>query len=47
MDLLDEELLDFLNDPSVITGGLGSLEIIQDTGEFETNYTDAFEQAKG
>ena len=44
---LDEELLDFVNDPSVLAGGVDSLESLQDTGEFETNYSDAFVEAKG
>jgi len=44
---LDEELLAFLDDESVITGGVDSLEEIQDTGDFEINYADAFIEAKG
>ena len=44
---LDEELLDFLNDPNLIAGGQESLELIVDTGDFEINYSDAFIEAKG
>ncbi len=47
LDGLDEDLLDFVNDPDVIPGGVGSLESIQDTGDFEINYTDAFIEAVG
>ena len=47
LDLLDEELVDFLTDPSLLAGGVDSLEEIQDTGDFETNYSDAFIEAKG
>ena len=47
LDGLDEDLLNFLNDPDVITSGLESLEEIQDTGDFETEYSDAFIEAKG
>ena len=47
LDGLDEELLDFVNDPNVIPGGVGSLEEIQDTGDFEINFTDAFIEAVG
>ena len=47
LDGLDEDLLDFVNDPAVIPGGVGSLEEIQDTGDFEINYTDAFIEAVG
>ena len=47
LDGLDEDLLDFVNDPDVIPGGVGSLEEIQDTGDFEINYTDAFIEAVG
>ena len=47
LDGLDEELLDFVNDPAVIPGGVESLEEIQDTGDFEINYTDAFIEAVG
>jgi len=44
---LDEDLLAFLEDPEVIVGGEESLELIQDTGDFEINYSDAFTEAKG
>ena len=44
---LDEDLLDFVNDPNVLAGGVESLESLQDTGDFETNYSDAFVEAKG
>jgi spermidine/putrescine transport system substrate-binding protein len=44
---LDEDLLAFLEDPTVVVGGPDSLELIQDTGEFEINYSDAFIAAKG
>ena len=44
---LDEDLLDFLNDTSVIAGGPDSLELIEDTGDFEIKYSDAFTAAKG
>jgi len=47
LDGLDEDLLVFLNDDSVIAGGIDSLESIQDTGDFEVNYSDAFIEAKG
>ncbi|MDE0288473.1 MAG: spermidine/putrescine ABC transporter substrate-binding protein [bacterium] len=47
LDGLDEDLLDFVNDPAVIPGGVGSLEEIQDTGDFEIKYTDAFIEAVG
>jgi len=47
LDGLDQELLDFLNDPTVVAGGLGSLELIEDTGDFEIKYSDAFVAAKG
>ena len=47
LDGLDEELLDFVDDPAVIPGGVGSLESIQDTGDFEINFTDAFIEAVG
>ena len=47
LDGLDEELLDFVADPDVIPGGVGSLEEIQDTGDFEISYTDAFIEAVG
>ena len=44
---LDEDLLAFLDDPEVIAGGEESLELIEDTGDFEINYSDAFIEAKG
>ncbi len=44
---LDQELLDFINDPAVVVGGPDSLEMITDTGDFEINYSDAFIAAKG
>ena len=44
---LDEDLLAFLEDPEVIVGGEESLELIEDTGDFEINYSDAFTEAKG
>jgi len=44
---LDQELLDFINDPTVVAGGPGSLELIEDTGDFEPNYSDAFIEARG
>ena len=47
LDGLDAELLDFVNDPTLLAGGVKSLEALEDTGEFETNYSDAFVEAKG
>ena len=47
LDGLEQELLDFVADPAVIPGGVDSLEEIQDTGDFEINYTDAFIEAVG
>jgi len=44
---LDEDLLAFLEDPSVLPGGEESLELIEDTGDFEINFSDAFTEAKG
>jgi spermidine/putrescine-binding protein len=44
---LDEDLLAFLEDETVVAGGVESLEEIQDTGDFEINYADAFIEAKG
>lgn len=44
---LDEDLLAFVNDPSVLAGGVDSLEALEDTGDFEVNYSDAFVEAKG
>jgi spermidine/putrescine transport system substrate-binding protein len=46
IDLLDQELIDFVTDPDVLPGGVDSLEEIQDTGDFETNYSDAFDRAR-
>ena len=45
--MLDEDLLAFVNDPAILVGGVDSLEALQDTGDFETNYSDAFVEAKG
>jgi len=47
IDLLDEELADFLTSPDVLVGGLDTVESISDTGDFEPNYSDAFTEAKG
>ncbi len=47
IDLLDEELNEFLTSPAVLVGGLDSVESIADTGDFEINYADAFTAAKG
>ncbi len=47
IDLLDDELNAFITDPTVLTGGQETLESIIDTGDFETNYADAFSRAKG
>lgn len=47
VDGLDEELQAFLTDPSVVPGGPESLSTIEDTGDFEVNYSDAFIEAKG
>jgi len=47
LDGLDEDLLAFVNDPDVIPGGVESLESIQDTGDFEISFTDAFIEAVG
>jgi spermidine/putrescine-binding protein len=44
---LDEDLLAFLEDPTVVAGGEDSLELITDTGDFEINFSDAFIEAKG
>lgn len=44
---LDDELIEFVEDPEVVAGGPESLEIIIDTGDFELEYTDAFINAKG
>lgn len=46
-DGLDEELLNFVNDPNLVAGGVDSLELIRDTGDFEIKYSDAFIAAKG
>ena len=43
---LDEDLLAFTSDRSIAVGGPESLEVIQDTGDFEINYSDAFIAAK-
>jgi len=42
-----DDLLDFVRDPARYAGGIESLESIEDTGDFETNYADAFVEAKG
>ena len=47
IDLLDEELNEFLTSPDVLVGGLDSVESIADTGDFESEYSDAFTEAKG
>jgi spermidine/putrescine-binding protein len=47
LELLDEELVAFLTDPSLVVGGVDSLEQFVDTGDFEINYSDAFIEAKG
>jgi spermidine/putrescine-binding protein len=47
LDLLDEDLVAFLTDPATVVGGAESLEQLVDTGDFETNYSDAFIEAKG
>ena len=47
LDLLDEELNDFLTSPEVLVGGLDTVESISDTGDFELNYSDAFTEARG
>ncbi|MDX2380957.1 MAG: spermidine/putrescine ABC transporter substrate-binding protein [Acidimicrobiia bacterium] len=47
LDLLDEDLVLFLTDPSLVVGGVESLEQFVDTGDFEINYSDAFIEAKG
>ncbi len=44
---LDEDLLAFIDDPEVVAGGEESLELIEDTGDFEINYSDSFVAAKG
>jgi len=46
-ELLDQELLDFIGNPDLYAGGVESLEEIEDTGDFEINYADAFTEAKG
>ncbi|MFT5204081.1 MAG: spermidine/putrescine transport system substrate-binding protein [Candidatus Aldehydirespiratoraceae bacterium] len=46
LDGLEDELRDFLVDPNVIVGGVDSLESIQDQGDFEPNYSDAFVEAR-
>ena len=45
-ELLDQELLDFISNPDLYAGGVESLEEIEDTGDFEINYADAFIEAK-
>lgn len=45
--LLDEDLNAFLTDPSVLVGGLDSVESLSDTGDFELQYIDAFDTVKG
>lgn len=45
IDGLDEELAEFITDPAVAPVEI--LEEIQDTGDFEVNYSDAFIEAKG
>ncbi len=45
LDGLDEELLEFVDDPAVAPTDI--LEEIVDTGDFETRYSDAFIEAKG
>ncbi len=45
LDGLDEELLEFVDDPAVAPTEI--LEEIVDTGDFETRYSDAFIEAKG
>lgn len=47
VNLLEEDLNLFVTDPSVLVGGLDTVESISDTGDFETNYADAFANAKG
>ncbi len=47
IDLLDDELNQFLTDPEVLVAEAGDLESIADTGLFETEYADAFARAKG
>ena len=42
-----DDLLDFVRDPARYAGGIESLESIEDTGEFEINFADAFVEAKG
>ena len=45
IDGLDQELQDFITDPA--TAPLAVLESIQDTGDFEINFSDAFTEARG
>lgn len=47
LELVDEELNDFLTNPDLLAGGEDSIEEIQDTGDFEIQYADAFTRAKG
>ncbi|HJM27735.1 MAG TPA: extracellular solute-binding protein, partial [Acidimicrobiales bacterium] len=42
-----DDLLDFVRDPALYAGGVSSLESIEDTGDFEIKYADAFVEAKG
>jgi hypothetical protein len=42
-----DDLLDFVRDPARYAGGIESLESIEDTGDFEINFADAFVEAKG
>lgn len=44
---LDEDLLAFTENPDLLAGGVDSLELIEDTGDFEINFSDAFFEAKG
>ena len=43
-EFIDQEVLD---DPIVYPPDTSILELIRDTGDFETNYSDAFIEAKG
>lgn len=42
-----DDLLEFVRNPELFAGGVESLEAIEDTGDFETKYSDAFVEAKG
>ena len=46
-DGLDDDLVAFVEDESVVAGGSESLQLLRDTGDFEINYSDAFVEAKG